>query len=432
MVNLSVARIPSLKLQRRNVFGFGVMVMLLMFAGVCSSPSHAGQITNLAEFNWDNGYSPTGHLVLDSSTHTLYGTANSGGANGYGNIFAVGTNGNNFHTVYSFTSADGYYPGGDLTLSNGVLYGVTGGGGAAGNGAVYSVTTGGTDYQTLLSFTGSSGDRPGQSPSGELELVGSTLYGTTTYGGANGKGTVFSVNTNGNGYIKMIDFMGNTGAVIGANPDGNLTAINGVLYGTTASGGQYGKGTIWAIGTGGFVPVRSFEGLGGEQPNGGLSYYNGKLYGTTSAGGLHGDGTVFSLDLSNGAFTPLFSFNGSNGYSPNGVTVSGGKLYGTTVGGGSQYAGNLYSMNLDGFGFEQLAEFNWDRVIGDRPFGAFGGLIVDGNMIYGTTQNGGPDDCGTVFSYNLPEPAPEPSAALLLLGLGVSSVAALRRRSTTL
>jgi len=47
--------------------------------------------------------------------------------------------------------------------------------------------------QTLFSFSGGSG----KNPSAGLIDVSGTLYGTTSYGGAYGEGTVFSITTDG-------------------------------------------------------------------------------------------------------------------------------------------------------------------------------------------------------------------------------------------
>jgi uncharacterized repeat protein (TIGR03803 family) len=64
-------------------------------------------------------------------------------------------------------------------------------GGANGDGTIFSVPVTGGTPTTLLSFNGTNG----KNPSGDLTLVGSTLYGTTYGGGAFGDGTVFALAT---------------------------------------------------------------------------------------------------------------------------------------------------------------------------------------------------------------------------------------------
>ena len=74
--------------------------------------------------------------------------------------------------------------------------------------------TGGTPT-TLLSFNGTNG----AIPYGSLTLIGSTLYGMTALGGANGDGTIFSIPVTGGTPTTLLSFNGTNGA----DPDGSLT-----------------------------------------------------------------------------------------------------------------------------------------------------------------------------------------------------------------
>ena len=83
-----------------------------------------------------------------------------------------------------------------------------------------------------------------------------------------------------------------------AYPAAPLLNVRGTLYGTTAYGGAYGKGTVFSMSLTGTDEkvLHSFgHGSDGETPLAGLIYVKGALYGTTSAGGKDGDGTVFAL-----------------------------------------------------------------------------------------------------------------------------------------
>jgi hypothetical protein len=55
---------------------------------------------------------------------------------------------------------------------------------------VFKVGTDGTSFATLYDFTGG---MDGASPNGGLAIAGNVLYGTTSSGGIDGYGTVFSV-----------------------------------------------------------------------------------------------------------------------------------------------------------------------------------------------------------------------------------------------
>ena len=102
-------------------------------------------------------------------------------------------------------------------------------------------------------------------------------------------------------------------------PCGQLLLVGSTLYGTTQYGGTYGDGTVFAIATSGGSPTTlcSFNGSNGTIPAGGLLLIGSTLYGTTECGGAYNNnGTVFSIATSGGSPTTLCSFNGYNGTSP--------------------------------------------------------------------------------------------------------------------
>ncbi len=119
-------------------------------------------------------------------------------------------------------------------------------GGANGLGNVFSVGTDGAGYQNLLSFTGSSGAASGEYPEGSLILSGTALYGMTTDGGIYGVGNIFSVGLDGSGYQDLYNFAGGAN---GEYPNGDLLLSGGTLFGMTTglNGGQRGgNGTVFA------------------------------------------------------------------------------------------------------------------------------------------------------------------------------------------
>ena len=145
-------------------------------------------------------------------------------------------------TLASFDGPNGTYPySGSLTNVGGTLYGTTyGGGGGYGVGTLFSWSAS-SGLQTL--FTGFDYTN-GASPVAGLTNVNGTFYGTTVGGGgANGAGdgTLFSWSA-GNGLSTLVNFAGNNGAA----PQGKLIAVNGTLYGTTSGGGANGDGTIFS------------------------------------------------------------------------------------------------------------------------------------------------------------------------------------------
>lgn len=255
---------------------------------------------------------PMGGLALSGST--LYGMTSQGAYNSLttyyaGTIFSIATSasgGSNTPTVrYQFMGSGN--PDGGLLISGSTLYGMTSNAGN-GYGSVFSVATNGTNFNTLHAFTDTyTGTLPnnmsvfvgdGMSPTGDLILVGTTLYGMALWGGANGYGDIFSVSTTGTNFKVLHDFTGADGAY----PWGSLTYANGVLFGMTSgdydsySGTGDNSGTIFSInldGTG-FHNMHVFANSENAQPHGNLTYG-----GTgTALYGAYGDAEIFSIPTS--------------------------------------------------------------------------------------------------------------------------------------
>jgi len=368
--------------------------LVLLLAGRVAAQT----LTALYDFNYgSDGAYPYAGLVLSGST--LYGTALAGG-NGFGTVFALNTHGSGFTTLYAFTNgSDGNRPYGQLILAGNTLYGTTQGGGTSHEGVVYAVNIDGTGFRTLHSFTGGS---DGATPFAGLVLAGNTLYGTASGGSIAGVGTVFGLNTNGNGFVTLHGF---TGGSDGANPFGGLILAGSTLYGTAQLGGSFSSGTVFSLSTNGtgFETLYSFTGKGdGDEPAATLTLSGHTLYGTTEYGGSAGSGTVFSLTTSGTGFATLYGFTGgSDGGEPcGGLVLSGNTLYGTAKLGGAQGNGAVYSLNNDGTGFTTLYSFA-DDTDGATPIG---GLLLSGNTLFGTADQGGLAQVGTVFSLALPPP----------------------------
>jgi uncharacterized repeat protein (TIGR03803 family) len=95
-----------------------------------------------------------------------------------------------FTTLHSFDGTDGQSPlAAPVQATNGDFYGTTkwGGTSAFGYGTVFEITPSGT-LTTLYSFCPQSGCADGSDPySGLIQATNGDFYGTTYYGGANGK-----------------------------------------------------------------------------------------------------------------------------------------------------------------------------------------------------------------------------------------------------
>jgi uncharacterized repeat protein (TIGR03803 family) len=359
------------------------------YGTIFSLPLTGGTPTMLTSFdNTDGAYVEAG-VILSGST--LYGTASSGGALDAGTVFSLPATGGTPTVLASFDDGpDGESPEASLILFGSTLYGTTNLGGAADNGEVFSVPTAGGTPTVLTSFND---DQDGSLPAAGVLLSGSTLYGTTFYGGSgNNDGEVFSVPITGGLPTVLASF----NDADGIHPEAGLILSGSTLYGTTSAGGSSGDGELFSLPVTGGTPtvLTSFDGADGETPDSGLILSGPALYGTTGDGGANDDGEVFSLPLSGGTPTVLGSFNGADGSEPTGnLTLSGSTLYGTTASGGADGEGEIFSLPKTGGTPTVLASFNGTH--GQTPYA---GVILSASTLYGTTVNGGADADGTVFS----------------------------------
>jgi uncharacterized repeat protein (TIGR03803 family) len=327
--------------------------------GTVFSITTSGTETVLYSFGTSSGDGESPQAGLLNVKGTLYGTTWFGGGtgcggSGCGTVFAITTSGAET-VLYSFgtSSGDGASPFARLTNVGGTLYGTTLSGGSKDEGTVFSITTSGMETR-LHSFKGGSGD--GKNPLAGLLDVNGTLYGTTAYGGggpncsSSGCGTVFAITTSGKERV-LYSFVCGSGD--GSVPLAGLTNVNGTLYGTTTEGGADNDGTVFSITPSGTETVLySFKGGtgDGDYPDAGLLNVNGTLYSTTAYGGPkcggRGCGTVFSITPS-GSETVLHSFkNTKDGVHPaTGLTNVNGTLYGTTTEGGANRDGTVFSLS---------------------------------------------------------------------------------------
>jgi uncharacterized repeat protein (TIGR03803 family) len=410
---------PISKPSIESTFGLVALSVILLVTGTSASAQEEVLHSFTSNSSGKLGYDPYGGVVFDAAGN-LYGTTQVGGTYDNGIVFELMPKAGGWteKVLHNFGAGkDGYNPAVGLTFdASGNLYGSTLYGGAYSRGIVFELTpkVGGGWAEKVLHNFGQGTD--GQQPFGNLTLDASrNLYGATLSGGAASAGTVFKLtHTPAGNWAETVLHSFSDNGTDGFGPFGGLIfdAVHN-LYGTTASGGAYGRGTAFELtpATGGSwteaVLYDFGNGTDGYDPNGGLIFdAAGNLYGTTAKGGPDSGGTVFELTPATGgnwAETLLEFFNnnpGTGGYDPTGGLIfdAAGNLYGTTIDGGLSGGGTLFELTpAAGGGWTALVLHSFGLgKDGSSPQTTL--TFDDAGNLYGTTVIGGVSDDGTVFA----------------------------------
>jgi len=381
--------------------GIAVLLAVLAFSPIPGLGQPALETLIYRFGNPPDGSSPNAGLVIGPD-RALYGTTSSGGTTtNNGTVFKINVDGSGYTVLHNFTNTpDGTIPLAALLFgTDGRLYGTASAGGADGLGIIFKSQLNGSSYEVLHDFNNIP---DGAFPfAGLMQATNGALYGTAHLGGTNGQGTIFTIQTNGNGFQVLYSF---TSSPDGATPQDPLIQGNdGALYGTTYSGGLGNRGTIFKIQLdgSGYQVLRNFTNSSeGSGPRGALlQTSDGALYGATQVGGAANIGVVFKMNPDGGGYTVLHNFNsGLDGSRPFGGLIQGldNLLYGATGFGGTNSAGCIYRMQLGGSGYEVIHHFGGAND-GGRPSGNLtrGASLGDSGVLYGTTIIGG---FGTVFA----------------------------------
>ncbi|WP_420582960.1 choice-of-anchor tandem repeat GloVer-containing protein [Reichenbachiella sp.] len=302
------------------------------------------------------GEGPRARLI-QASNKKIYGTTTFGGEYGDGVIFEYDPFADTHTALHSFDEAGGQPYGGLTEMSDGIFFGATYNGGANGDGALFRYTLETNTFEKFHDFNEEEaiGD---QAISSLVELDG-LLYGTTSFAGTNGGGSIYSVDPNTLEVTVRHEFDGISYVT------GDLVPHDGKLYGT-------GYDEIFK-----FDPADdSYTSIGtlpsGSSTNKLILASNGRWYGTAYSGGTNSSGVLFEFDEEEGDVSIKFNFDGVNhGKNPRGGMIElEGVLYGTTYSGGanSNY-GTFFKYDLTSEELTRLHSFNWATDgLGSRPF----------------------------------------------------------------
>jgi uncharacterized repeat protein (TIGR03803 family) len=376
-----------------------------------------GQRPNQKSVRWIQGeLAPDGQGFLwgtaaqgseEGNRAYLWGTSPQDSRNDNGIVFKINMKTGAFTTVIGFTGKGGPCPGAaprcGLTLdSEGYFWGTTYRGGGADSGTVFKIHSQSGAFTHVAEFKVRDGVNPGANPETVLCADGEGgMWGTTSYGGRLGKGTVFKLDVASSRLQAVVNFTGIEGAAPGGPARGHLLNDGaGGLIGVCDFGGAGWIGTIYRIdlATGGYTLLKdisdSAKSTEGSQPHGRLTAgADGWLWGVTNLNGAHHCGTVYKLDPVTNALVTVVNFTGTEGphkgrFVRAGLQSDGeGWLWGTTFNGGAGNRGTVYKVHEATGAFATVVEFGSNEKDG-KGVAPRSELVPDGRgFMWGATAS---------------------------------------------
>ena len=256
---------------------------------------YADALTTLAGFSAANNNSP--NAVSIDGGGNLFGTTSTGGPGGAGTVFEMAYSAGGYGapaTLVGFNGSDGASPsGGVIADANGDLFGTTQSGGADGGGTVFEIAKAADGYAGASHHVGRLQRRrirPQARPAPLIADANGDLFGTTYLGGADRDGTVFEIAKTADGYAStpttLVTFNGAYGPVPNRHADRRrqqatcsaASSLPGAVYEIAKTADGYASTPIILI-TSGYCNSLTADA-------------NGNLFGTTSSGG---QGSVFEI-----------------------------------------------------------------------------------------------------------------------------------------
>ena len=271
-------------------------------------------------YNFDsNGKVPSAAALLDGND--IYGITMYGGTNDNGVIYRYNLSSQTYTQLLDFDELiTGHNPAGFVKATNNKFYGVNRVGGETNAGILYEYDVTTNSFTKKITFFT---DLDGRSPSSLVLFDNGKIYGTTTHGGAYNAGILFEFDPLTDSYSKLLDFEpASMGGIVNSPV---VQGDNGVLYGVSSYGGANNKGTLFAYDYQNnlFVKLFDFNDTTGYRSRTKLVFNsNNKLLGFTYLGGANGVGTMFEYDILDQNFIVKHDYTVDEGFSPGTELIS--------------------------------------------------------------------------------------------------------------
>lgn len=334
----------------------------------------------------------------------LFRVTETGGDSATGVLYRIGGYPGYLSTIHDFVSSSGCNPKGTLLrAADGNLYGTTTAGGANGKGGIFRFDLSTYTYTNLYSFSPSNGIDPCNKM---LQATDGKLYGMTAAGGHHNAGVLFSFDPVNSTFSKLVDLGDNLGEINQIPYSGVdlMEASDGKLYGITPFGGANATGVLFSydINSNNFQKLYDFGqmwGPDGQYPVGRLTELSqGSLFGVCSQGGSAGWGTIFKFNINQNVYMKLHDLQDALDESgPNGfLKTSNGHVY-FTCQTGSLHAGSIFEFDTATNTLTQLySNFSWTTgAMLNQDM-----IMASDSLLYGITMGGGSWGNGTIFSFN--------------------------------
>ncbi len=356
-----------------------------------------GNMEVLHHFNPDVDGSNSKVELLAYSSSIIIGTTSQGGQFNGGTIFEYEIGGG-VTVIHNLNPAiHGNNSSGVITYNSNdnIMYLTAAAGGQSGHGTLIGFTP--NQIDVVHHFEG---DEEGEFPQGGVTLGSDgLLYGVTQFGGENNQGSIYSFDPEAEDYIVIYHL--NASTTDGRYPLSTLIeTTDGDFIGTCSEGGSNGNGSVFKVSTDGTYEVLQslISSVHGSFPKSGLTTPDAEIFfGACEFGGDFGFGTLYSIDT-DGNFAILHDFEyAQDGSNPLGRPSlnSSGEIVSLASNGGTNNFGTVYTYNMDGT-FSKVYDLSLP-LSGSIPHG----LVSNGNSFLGTTQNGGTQNQGVVFQLEL-------------------------------